>query len=524
MASLGSTPGLIVAAGVGAAASVALEPAFEVPRQEAWARNANRILDIGTLARLVAQGGVVLGNPSGATSGTAYEEALRQGYSSDKLDRLIYLAQSPPGEAELMFLWRLDVIDEDTWRAGMVKLGRRPDWIDRQAQVFSLPLTAAEVAMAIQQGHLPDPGILPGIGAETIFPPGYSEPPSPDGGKPSTVPLTQIDLDPIAMAQAWGTSVDQLKVLANLSGLPPGPHDLLAMWNRNEIDESSVDAGIREGHMKTKWAEAFKRMRWAVLSPQEYASARLRQWVTDEESYQGGALSGHTKEQMDLLFLNRGRPASPTQMWRGWARGVTGPRGTPVEYEDHAKAIAISDIRPEYAEMLWEIRFNYPSLFQLGRLVQAGAIDPATAATWAKFNLYGPDVVTALTAYWKTIYPGVSGQAGAKPDAHVAKAATQLWTATHKSYIAQESGDSDAKERFGLLGIPEAAQAEILTLWQSERALIRAQLTPKQVVDAYLGKVKNQATGQPWTEAEATTALTERGYSAADAAVLIAEG
>lgn len=512
---LGSTPGIIVGVGVGAAVSTALEPAIEIPKQEAWNRNQNRLLDSELLARLYAQGGVELD--------TAYKTANRQGYSNDKLDALIYLAQSAPGEAELMFLWRLGYIDEATWRAGMVKLGRRPDWIDRQAKTFSVPVSAADVAMAIQQGHLPDPGILPGIGAETIFPAGYSEPPSPDGGPPSTVPLTQIDLDPIAMAQAYGVSVDQLKVLANLAGLPPGPHDLLQMWNRNEIDESSVDAGIREGHMKTKWAEAFKRMRWAVLTPQEYASARLRAWITAEESYAGGALTGHTKEQMDLMFLNRGRPASPTQMWRGWARGVTGPRGVPVAYEDHAKAIAISDIRPEYAEMLWEIRFNYPSLYQLGRIVQSGAITPETAAEWAKYNLYAPAVVEALTGYWQTIYPGEVGTGAGKPDAHVTKAATQLWTTTHRSYIAQEAGDTDAKERFTLLGIPATAQMEILQLWQSERALTRKQLTPAQVKKAWSEQVKNPATGQPWTQAEAQAALVDRGYSTADATTFLEE-
>lgn len=512
---LGSTPGIIVGVGVGAAASAALEPAIEIPRQEAWKRNPNRLLDVGTLARLYAQGGVALD--------AVHTAGEREGYSSDKLDALIYLAQTPPGEAELMFLWRLGYIDETTWRAGMVKLGRRPDWIDQQARTFSVPLSAADVAMAIQQGHLPDPGILPGIGAETIFPAGYTEPPSPDGGPPSTVPLTQIDLDPIAMARAYGVNVDQLKVMANLAGLPPGPHDLLQLWNRNEIDEPSVDAGIREGHMKTKWAEAFKRMRWAVLTPQEYASARLRDWITADESYAGGALTGHTKEQMDLMFLNRGRPASPTQMWRGWARGVTGPRGVPVAYEDHAKAIAISDIRPEYAEMLWEIRFNYPSLYQLGRIVQSGAITPETAAEWAKYNLYAPAVVEALTGYWQTIYPGGAGTAAAKPDAHVTKAETQLWTTTHRSYIAQEAGDSDAKERFTLLGIPDQAQTEILSLWQSERALIRKQLTPAQIRKAVDGKVTNPQTGQPWTLADATAALLERGYTQADAEVFLAE-
>lgn len=506
----------MVGVGVGTAAAAAIEPLVEPGRQEAWSNAANRVLDPGLMARLVAQGAVTL------TVGR--DQAAREGFAEDKFDRLVYLSQHAPELADARSMHRRTTIDTTRLHHVYAKAQIEASYWPALDELLTVMLSPAEVAMAIQQGHLPDPGILPGIGAESIFPAGYTQPPSPDGGPPSQVPLTQIELDPIAEAAAAGIDVDRLKVQANLSGLPPGPHDLLQMWNRSEVDEQSVDAGLREGHLKTKWAQAFKRMRWAVLSPQEYASARLRQWVTADESYAGGALTGHTREQMDLLFLNRGRPASPTQMWRAWARKAIGPRGVPTEYEDHAKAIAISDIRPEYAEMLWQIRFNYPSLFQLNRLVQAGAITPATASEWANDNLYAPEVVTALEAYWQTLYPGGTGTTAAKPDAHVTKAQTQLWTATHKSYVGEMIGDSEARQRLAELGADTAAVDAVLTLWQSERALIRKQLTPKQVVNAYLGKLTNPATGQTWTQGEANQELLDRGYSQDDATTLLAEG
>src|SRR5205085_8648918 len=141
---------------------------------------------------------------------------------------------------------------------------------------------------------------------------------APDGAPPSHVPLTQVDLDPLLEALAHGIDVDRLRVLANLAGLPPGADTLLQMWNRELIDEATVDAGIREGHTKTKWASAFKRMRWAVLGAAEYASAHLRGWITQEEMYRGGKLTGHTKAQMDLLYLNRGRPLAPVQAYTAW--------------------------------------------------------------------------------------------------------------------------------------------------------------------------------------------------------------
>src|SRR4029077_11633066 len=97
---LGSAPGIIIGVGVGTAAAAALEPAIEIPRQDAWNRLPNRILDAGTLARLVAQGGVDLG--------AAHAEAQREGYAADKVDALVYLAQTVPGFGEALTLYRRD--------------------------------------------------------------------------------------------------------------------------------------------------------------------------------------------------------------------------------------------------------------------------------------------------------------------------------------------------------------------------------------------------------------------------------
>lgn len=499
-----------VAGGAVARASAdAATPVLEPVKQHAWSKNKLRVLDLHTTAQLVAQAII--------ESGTAEDEAARNGYGPNRLMALVKMMQTTPGMADLDKMLNRTTISRQQFNYSLAKHQIDPQFWDALFDLTNDKLSVADVAAAVQQGHMPNDGILPPLAGSVAPPPGWHQPTAPDHQPPLNVPLTTIDIPPIAEAAAQGYDEDRLKVRANLSGLPPGPHDLLQMWNRNEITEEAVDAGIREGHMKTKWGQAFKRMRWAVLSPQEYASARLRQWVTAEESYVGGALTGHTQEQMDLLFLNRGRPASPTQMWRAWARKIVGPRGVPVEFEDHAKAIAISDIRPEYAEMLWGIRFNYPTLFQLGRLVQAGAINPETAATWAGYNLYGEDVVTALTAYWRTIYPGAGGQTGTAADKNVTKARTQLWTATHRSYVAQEIDSATATSALGTAGIDPAAVSQVIATWDAERALIRAQLSPADIRKAFQQGDVNASTGAAWTQADALAALEARGWSAAEA-------
>jgi hypothetical protein len=393
--------GAIVGIGVGEAGAAAIEPVLEPQRQKAWQQSRARVLDLNHLAELVSKG--VL------DEGSAIEEASRSGYAESRLRAIVEMMLEAPAFALTLTLYRRGLIGEHELDHALAKEQIEPQYWPALKATVNVLLSPSDIANAIQQGHVPNRDVLPLDTSRLPPAPGYEQPDAPDAQPPTTVPLTTIGLDPIAESAGHGVDLDRLKVLANLAGLPPGAHDLLQMWNRNLIDESAVDAGIREGHLKTKWLPAFKRMRWAVLSPQEYASAALRQWVTKEQMNEGGALTGHTPEQMELMFLNRGRPASPTQMWRAWARKVTGPRGVPAAYEDHAKAIAISDIRPEYAELLWEIRFNYPSLFQLNRLVDAGTVTPEIAAEWAEKNLYAPEVVTALRAAWSKSASGAGG-------------------------------------------------------------------------------------------------------------------
>src|SRR5205823_2059586 len=99
----------------------------------------------------------------------------------------------------------------------------------------------------------------------------------------------------------------------------------------------------------------------------EYATLYLKGWITETDMNTGGALHGFTPAQMNLMYLERGRPAAPGQMATAAVRGINGPDGTPMNKDQFLKGIRQSDIRPEWGEMLWESRFLYPPLFQLTR-------------------------------------------------------------------------------------------------------------------------------------------------------------
>jgi hypothetical protein len=501
----------LLAFSFGHALGPVLVPGVKDLENFAWSTHRVHPLSVETAA--------ALWNEGVWTKDRADTEAGYTGYSTGRLEAVYQLLNDPPAIELLYQLWRRNQIDPPKFNEALKHLRVEEDYWAGLRALHDIRLSAEVVANAVQQGHMPNDGILPQIDPTIILPTGYRPGPAPDDDPPSRVPLTQIGVDPTTEAAAHGVDVDRLKILANLVGLPPGPEALLTMWNRSLIDEGSVDAGIREGHMKTKWAHAYKRMRWAVLSGPEYAELRLRDWITEDEMNKGGALTGHTPEQMLRLYQNRGRTATPRQVWLAWARGKTGPRGVPADFTDHEQAIRRSNIRPEYAEMLWEIRYNYPPLFQLGRLVGVGAISPDTAAEWAKFQLYGPDVVDALKLYWQSIYPGAVGGTTGAPKAGplVRSARTQAITEIRSAFLIGQADETQARGWLAEIGIDPDEIDGLIPIWRVMLAVPQRGLTPTQIKKAY----KNLPA--QWPRDRALSELDLLGYTADDAATILDE-
>jgi len=216
------------------------------------------------------------------------------------------------------------------------------------------------------------------------------------------------------------------------------------------------------------------------------------------------------KADTDLLFKITGRPLSFHQVFIGERRG--GVYDGPIDAIDPAflKALRESNIRPEWYNLAWAQRYSYPSAFVLRALTEAGDLTQAETHEILLFIGWPPPLAEKVSTRW-------AGGVGAAADPNVKKAQTQLWSATHRSYVAGETDEAQAQERMGALGIPAAAQLDILTLWALERQLVRKTLTPAQIKKAYAEPVENPATGQLWTREDALAALLELGYSADNA-------
>lgn len=482
---LGSTPGIIVGVGVGTAVAAAIEPKVITAAQGEWNKNQFKVFPPGTLAELVAQG--YIGTPQ------AEAEAGFSGWNPARQDALIQLAMRSPGiESAMAILRRTSGPDfskqpgaDALFTHALRKAAIEPQYDPGMAELRWHLLDLAQVANAIQQGHITDEKILPPIAGVAVPAGGVGNVTAPDGQAAETIDPTIVALSGIDEAAGMGWDVDRLTVAANLVGLPPAQHELLQMWNRGIIDEASVDIGIREGHQKTKWTTPFKRLRWSVLSELQYVEARVRGWITNQELYDGGALTGYTEAQLDLLHSTHGRPLSFRDVQRGLARGgvrldpvadftganpiaADGSKVPPIN-DTLFKALQQSNIQQQWYDLARHMATNPPSLFMLNRLALADpTYIPRAILNLGYLGIDQPDI-DAITKYWND-QTGTS-TANPKADPYVTKANGQLWTALHSDYVKKGVDRATVESAMTVL-VADAANREIIfERWDTEKTL-----------------------------------------------------
>jgi hypothetical protein len=443
LAGIGSTPGLLAAAAVGAAASAALEPAFEVPRQDAWNNNRNRILDVGLLARLVAQGGIDLA--------AAATEAHRDGFTDDKLDALIYLEQTVPGVGEALRLWRLGLLSDALFSHVLVKAGldqryATPILNSKTAEVVGL----GDIAYGVVRGILPAPGWVP------VAPP----------AKGDKVPrFPQVQIDPLELAQKLGFDEDMLKLEVGRSGLSMAPGMAAQAYFRQIIGPNDFLLAIAEGDLRTEWADAVREVSRQILTAGEYAELELRGFIDAPARRNLTAQHGMSDADSDRLHNVLGRAPGVHAITTGLARGGQYPGSYSNVPEPYRSAIQRSNIREEFAEIEYHDRFSYPSAFVLRSLAQAGDLGGQPEVEQVLLEIgWKPSFATQVSTAW-------TAGAAAKADPHVAKAQTTLYTEAHKAYVKDGLAQTQVAPALNALAVPVTAQQEIFKLWDMEKQL-----------------------------------------------------
>jgi len=472
--------GIVVGVGVGAAASAAIEPAVEVPKQEAWARNQNKILAATLMAALVAQGALELE--------TGHASANREGYTDEKFDHLVYLAQTAPGASEALDLWRKGFISTDLYAHALTKAARDQRYVftDDAYRLKEL-VGLGDVAYGVVRGILPAPSWVP------VAPPT-------SGDKVPRFP--QVDIDPLELAHKLGFNEDMLRLMVGRSGLSMAPTMAAQALFRGIIGPNDYLLAIAEGDLRTEWAEAVRETARQILTSDQYTEAALRGWIDVADLPGLTAKHGLSSEDTDLLYKIKGRPIVTHQITTGLARGGTYPSTYDDVPEPYQKSLRESNIRPEWASLAYANRYSYPSGFQIRAEAQAGRLTRDETNQILLEVGWSPHWAGHFADSW-------TGGTTTSGDPHVGKAQTQLWTATHKAYVNDRIDATAATTALETAGVTAASVPDVLRVWDAERDLVRAGLSAAQIKKAFHEAVL--------TVDEAVARLVELGWSTADA-------
>lgn len=492
---------------LGVATAPTLAPAVQELVNTSWDTYPNKPLVPGEAAAVVAE--------DVEQSGWGANEAAQHGTNGERFAAMVKAMLTAPGVPQLLELHRRGAITDAQLAHGFRKAKLEGEWDAGLTVLLDVLLSPSELATARQQGFI-------------------------------------SDTEQHAGAALHGISGPNAELQYEIAGLPPGVVEGLQMLRRKIIDEPTFRAIVREGHTKTKYTDALLQLQDVVLSPSTYATLHLKGWIDEAAMIAGGALSGESADNMRQMYLSMGRPAAPGQLWTAWARGVDGPAGTPMDEAQFTKAIAESDIRPEYAPMLWGIRFAYPPLFQITRLVTAGTITPATAVDWAKKDRYAPEVVAALQQAWEQggattskgltvgdltaeyegltmteaeyvkglkelgyTDDGAAGKVSVSDSKRRRTARNQLIGRARSRYTGWHVARQAASDALRAAGIAAKLAGELLTSWDTERDLNVHTLTEAQVKRAYGKSIMDKPT--------AVERLTELGLAPADIETRLAE-
>ncbi len=340
---------------VGAAVSRSLNPLTQKLTNETWQLYPDVPPDPYFLAQGVASEQV--------DAGAAESWAAENGIGGGQWAALVAIADNGPGVGYAYELRRRGRISDAQFRTALKRAAIEDQWIGPLSELLRELLSPAELANSVVQGH-------------------------------RTFDAAADD------AALQGVDRADFQTMVDNTGLPPGPETLQEWVRRGIITEAELDQGIREGHTKVKYTEPYRESLTRILSAAEWANLWIRGWATEAEAKAGGALTGFGADEMDLMYLNRGRPATPRQIRVGYERGakIEGfAGGIPEAIE---RVVRQSDIRPEYTEVEIAASYSLPSPFVLRGLTQSGAFTEAQAEKILLQSGWLPEYAKAAAAFF----------------------------------------------------------------------------------------------------------------------------
>lgn len=430
-------------------------------------------------------------------------------------------AGSPPGDVQLLEMWRRGIIGEDRVKTGL-KFGRlRDEWIVPVLGLKYQRMTAADAADAWLRGHLGQDQ------AEDII--------QEDGLDPRDIPA----------------------FMAN-AGNPLGLEQLLEALRRGFIDREEFIRGFRESRYRNEWAPTALKLGFSPMSTADAVEASIQGWLTKDQAADVAHLNGLEPQYFEPLWLTAGMPLSRTELEQLYNRGL-------ISREVVKQGLRESRLKDKYVADAVELHVRLPEPREVVTALTDGVVTRQLAAELLGDMGYQPDVVAMLIATGEVKSTGphrqllVSEISALYADRIISrdKATDMLiflhFTAESAHLILQladytkqrkilDSGIAAVKSHFlahrideataagdlHAMNLPPLAADLYLKVWKLDRLAHPKQLTEAQIVKAAklnLFVPRGQLTEPRWVEANQDAAharLVQLGYDGADASLLLA--
>lgn len=431
--------GVAVGTGVGAAVARAVEPLVQEEANAAWRLNPVIPPDAVLMAQGVAQGQV--------TDSEARSWARDQGIGDSAFNALVQVANGGPGVAAALELWRRGLLDTAGFERAAKREGLEQEWINALVGLHDDLLSSAELAMMQQQGFI-------------------------DAARANSEGALQ------------GVTSERQQLRFEASGLPPGVETGLQMLRRGIIDANTFAQIVREGHTKTKYTAQLEQLLNVPMSVAAAVEGVIRERITPAEGRAAATQWGVSQATFDNLVEFGGRPPGIVQATTLVNRGV-------FTDADFRQVVARSNVRTEYADALLNLRFHYPPLFQLKRMVSDGEVLPATALDWLHKQGY-------LQPEWADV---VTKWAGATTQAEKDLTKAEIVTLYEGRFLDATTTQNELKK----LGYAALQITEIMSLADARRVI--------RFLNAALTKVHNQFVAFRIDEGRAVTELDQIGIA-----------
>lgn len=343
-------------------------------------------------------------------------------------------------------------------------------------------------------------------------------------------------------ADQLGITPDDMQVLIDNTGEPPGIMEMLFLYRRKLIDEPTLTRAILQSRIRNEWIQAILDLRYQPMSTADAARAVVEGYMSDADGADIAQQNGLTPEHWPFIVESWGRPLSHEQMLTLYHRGQ-------ATLDQVVQAMKESDIKDKYIDQAIELGRTLIPERQLVSMIQHEVIDKPTGLELLKergyteqdaeymialgsaqrtnahkvlsrsdiLTMYADSLMSRTDAQKQLVALGYSAvDAGQMLDlADYKHKATQLKVLERGIEAELKAGRIDDKAALAQLTTAglDHNQAQILVdTWQQERKVASRTLTEPQIMKA---RGYNAITA-----ADAIVRLSALGYGPVDIGVL----